>query len=52
MQNGIAHFKPVYLVGEKQIESHIASDSAILLLPNCAWHLGRKVELWVKHNIE
>ena len=51
MQNGISHFKHVYLVGEKQIELHIASDSAIFFLPNPAWHLGRKVELWVKHNL-
>ena len=29
MQNERAHFKLVYLVGEKEIELHIASDSAI-----------------------
>ena len=38
-ENRIAHFKHVYLVGEKQ-ELHIASDYAILFLPNRAWHLG------------
>ena len=33
MQNGIAHFKHVYSVGEKQIELYIASDSVIFYSP-------------------
>ena len=55
MENGLAHFKHVYLVGEKEIELHMASVSAISPPPpppNRAWHLGRKVELWVKHNLK